>query len=66
VQSTTDPILVGRPSEVASNWKFTAPPCLAHPSSVFPVWCLKPRRYAVDVAARSDPRRTRAAERSCD
>jgi hypothetical protein len=27
VQSTTDPILIGRPSLVASNWKFTAPPC---------------------------------------
>jgi hypothetical protein len=45
VQSTTDTILIGRPS-VVSNWKFTAPPCLAHPSSVFPVRCWSLGVYA--------------------
>ena len=46
LQSTTDTILIGRPSVVASNWKFTMPPCLAHPSSVFAVRCWSSGVYA--------------------
>lgn len=44
----------------------TAPPCLAHPRSVFPVRCWSPGIYSVEVAAPVDPRRARAAGRSCD